>query len=54
MDLDLTAEQREIQGLARAFARDEGPRYDPAAAVICHGMMLELFRRKLGEGDRPA
>jgi carboxymethylenebutenolidase len=37
-----------------AFARDEGHRYDPAAALLCHGMMLELFRRKLGEGDRSA
>lgn len=42
---------------AHAFIRDEGPRYDPAAAQICLGMVLELFKRRLGEGgclpDRP-
>ncbi len=35
---------------AHAFMRDEGPRYDPAAARICYGMALELFQRRLGEG----
>ena len=39
---------------AHAFLRDEGPRYDPAAARICYDMALELFTRKLGEGDRLA
>lgn len=34
-----------------AFLRDEGPRYDPALAHICYGLALELFQRKLGEGD---
>ena len=38
---------------AHAFLRDEGPRYDPAAAQICYGMTLDLFKRKLGEGDLP-
>src|SRR6185312_1056248 len=33
-----------------AFMRDEGPRYDPAAARICDDMTLELFHRRLGEG----
>ncbi|MCX5721150.1 MAG: dienelactone hydrolase family protein [Nitrospirae bacterium] len=37
---------------AHAFLRDEGPRYDPAVARICYDMVVELFRRKLGEGDR--
>lgn len=37
---------------AHAFLRDEGPRYDPAAARICYDMALELFARKLGDGDR--
>ncbi len=37
---------------AHAFLRDEGPRYDPAAARIGYAMALELFGRKLGEGDR--
>jgi len=36
---------------AHAFIRDEGPRYDPAAARICYDMALELFKRRLGEGD---
>jgi len=35
---------------AHAFMRDEGPRYDPAAARICYDMVLELFHRRLGEG----
>ena len=39
---------------AHAFIRDEGPRYDPAAARICYDMVLELFKRRLGEGDRRA
>lgn len=36
---------------AHAFLRDEGPRYNPAAAATCYAMALELFGRKLGEGD---
>jgi carboxymethylenebutenolidase len=38
---------------AHAFMRDEGARYDPAAARISYGLALELFQRKLGEGDTP-
>ncbi|HEY2516484.1 MAG TPA: dienelactone hydrolase family protein [Polyangiaceae bacterium] len=34
-----------------AFLRDEGPRYDPAAALLCYRQALDLFGRKLGEGD---
>lgn len=34
-----------------AFMRDEGPRYDPELARTCYGMVIDLFRRKLGEGD---
>ena len=37
-----------------AFLRDEGHRYDPALALQCYQMTLELFHRKLGEGDLPA
>jgi carboxymethylenebutenolidase len=37
---------------AHAFMRDEGPRYDPALARICYDLVIELFNRKLGEGDR--
>jgi carboxymethylenebutenolidase len=36
-----------------AFLRDEGPRYDPALALISHRMVIDLFARKLGEGDGP-
>jgi len=28
---------------AHAFLRDEGPRYDPALALTCHRMALDLF-----------
>src|SRR5436190_14263594 len=34
-----------------AFMRDEGHRYDPALAHLCYTLVLELFKRKLGEGD---
>jgi carboxymethylenebutenolidase len=34
-----------------AFMRDEGARYDPELARICLGLVIDLFRRKLGEGD---
>ena len=36
-----------------AFLRDEGPRYDPELAFKGYGLALELFKRKLGEGDLP-
>ena len=39
---------------AHAFLRDEGPRYDPAAAAICYQMLFELMHRKLGDGDTTA
>ena len=38
---------------AHAFLRDEGPRYDPGAARIGDTMALELFGRRLGDGDQP-
>jgi len=34
-----------------AFLRDEGARYDPELALKSYGLALELFKRKLGEGD---
>lgn len=37
-----------------AFIRDEGPRYDPVLALTCHRMALDLFHRRLGEGDLDA
>jgi dienelactone hydrolase len=36
---------------AHAFMRDEGARYDAAAARIVYAMALDLFHRKLSEGD---
>ena len=36
-----------------AFMRDEGARYDPELALKCYDMALELFHRRLGEGDLP-
>jgi carboxymethylenebutenolidase len=36
---------------AHAFIRDEGPRYDPELAHTCYGLVVDLLRRKLGEGD---
>jgi carboxymethylenebutenolidase len=38
---------------AHAFLRDEGPRYNPVLAQQCMQMTVELFKRKLGEGDQP-
>lgn len=39
----------EVNG-AHAFMRDEGYRYDPALALRCYGMLLELFHRRLALG----
>jgi carboxymethylenebutenolidase len=39
---------------AHAFLRDEGPRYNPVLAKQCLEIALELFKRKLSEGDRTA
>jgi carboxymethylenebutenolidase len=36
---------------AHAFMRDERPRYDAAAARMVYAMSLDLFYRKLSEGD---
>jgi carboxymethylenebutenolidase len=36
---------------AHAFLRDEGPRYNPVLAGFVYTHALELFKRKLGEGD---
>ena len=38
---------------AHAFMRDEGPRYDPALAEICHALLFELFSRTLTLGTTP-
>ena len=40
----------EVNG-QHAFARDEGYRYDPELARQCLGYVLDLFHRRLGQGD---
>ena len=52
-DKGVTFTWHEFNG-QHAFMRDEGHRYDPALALKCYGLVLELFKRKLGEGDLPA
>ena len=49
-DADRIFSWHEFNG-AHAFMRDEGARYDAAAARIVYGMALELFKRNLGEGN---
>ena len=36
---------------AHAFLRDEGHRYDPELARICFTLALDLFHRRLGQGE---
>jgi carboxymethylenebutenolidase len=36
---------------AHAFLRDEGYRYDAELAHTCYGLVVDLFRRKLGPGE---
>ncbi len=36
---------------AHAFLRDEGPRHNPVLAQQCHGIALEMFQRRLAQGD---
>jgi len=52
-DLGLRFTWHEFNG-AHAFIRDEGPRYDPELALTCYRLVIDLFKRKLGEGDLPA
>ena len=52
-DADRNFSWHEFNG-AHAFMRDEGARYDAAAARIVYGMALELFKRNLGEGNGAA
>ena len=46
-----TFQWHEVNG-AHAFLRDEGPRYNPVLAQQCYGLAMEMFKRRLGEGDR--
>ena len=34
-----------------AFLRDEGPRYNPVFAQQGYALALEMFQRRLAEGD---
>lgn len=45
-ELNLNFTWHEVNA-AHAFLRDEGPRYDPALAMQCLSMTLELFHRRL-------
>ena len=49
-DANVTFTWHEFNG-QHAFLRDEGPRYDPELALQSYGLALDLFHRKLGEGD---
>lgn len=49
-EVGVTFTWHEVNG-AHAFLRDEGPRYDPELARQCFGLALDLFHRKLGQGD---
>lgn len=49
-DADVNFTWHEVNG-QHAFVRDEGHRYDPVLAGQCLGMALELFHRRLGEGE---
>jgi carboxymethylenebutenolidase len=50
-DAGLQMQWYECNG-AHAFLRDEGPRYDPALARLSYALVLELFHRRLGQGDQ--
>ena len=49
-DAGLLFTWHEVNG-QHAFLRDEGHRYDPALAYTCYGLALDLFHRRLAEGD---
>jgi carboxymethylenebutenolidase len=52
-EVDARFTWHELNG-QHAFIRDEGPRYDPELALRCYGLVIDLLRRKLGEGDARA
>lgn len=45
-DVETKHTWHELNG-QHAFMRDEGPRYDPELATICHRLILDLFHRSL-------
>ncbi|WP_047487879.1 dienelactone hydrolase family protein [Terriglobus sp. TAA 43] len=50
-ELNLRFAWHEVNG-AHAFMRDEGARYDPELAMHLYRETLDLFARRLGQGDR--
>jgi carboxymethylenebutenolidase len=50
-ELNLKFAWHEVNG-AHAFMRDEGLRYDPELALHLYREALNLFARRLGQGDR--
>ena len=50
IDAEVLFSWHEFNG-AHAFLRDEGPRYDPAHAQTCYRLAIDLFKRKLSDGD---
>jgi len=50
-EVGATLSWHEVNG-AHAFLRDEGARYDPELARQCMTLALDLFHRKLGQGDQ--
>ena len=50
-ELNLRYSWHEVNG-AHAFMRDEGARYDPELALHLYREALDLFHRRLGQGDR--
>jgi carboxymethylenebutenolidase len=49
-ELGANFQWHEVNG-QHAFLRDDGPRYDPALAYHCYGLVFGLFHRLLGSGD---
>jgi carboxymethylenebutenolidase len=52
-EVDARFTWHEVNG-AHAFLRDGNPRHDPELARQCIGLALDLFHRKLGQGDLSA
>lgn len=50
-ELNLRYSWHEVNG-AHAFMRDEGARYDPELALHLYREALNLFHRRLGQGDQ--
>ena len=50
-ELNLRYSWHEVNG-AHAFMRDEGARYDPELALHLYREALDLFHRRLGQGDQ--